>query len=84
MTYALVREIRFTLQIRGNKRLDWTIHAASDAMGVVTSFYGKEFMQRYTNLTWCETGITIEGILPNSKDGLSNLRCTDIRYDCPG
>jgi hypothetical protein len=79
MTYALVREIRFTLQIRGNKRFDWTIQTASDAMGVATSVYGKEFMQRYKNLTWSEAGITIEGILPYSKDGSSTSRCTDIR-----
>ena len=60
MTYALVREVRFSLQVRGNKRLDWTVQASSDAMGVATSVYGKEFMQRYTNLSWSEMELQLK------------------------
>ena len=78
MTYALVREVRFSLQVRGNKRLDWTIQASFDAMGVVTSIYGKDFMQRYTNLSWSIDGIIIDGILPNPRGPSSKSRNTNL------
>ena len=78
MSYALVKNVRFSLQVKGNKRLDWTVQASSDAMGVTTSVYGKDFMQRYMNLSWSSDGITIEGILPNSKDGTSRLGNTNV------
>lgn len=73
LTYAFVRQTRFSLQVRGSKRLDWTIQAGSDAMGVATSVYGKDFMQRYTKSQWSDQGITIEGILPHLKDGSPNF-----------
>ena len=78
MTYAFVKDVRFSLQVRGNKRLDWTIQASSDAMGVATSVYGKDFMQRYVNRSWSNDGITIEGILPNGQDGLTKLGNTNV------
>jgi len=73
ITYALVKEIRFYLQVRGNKRLDWSLEATSDALGVATSIYGRDLMQRYQNVSWSGEGITIEGIVPNSNEGLSEL-----------
>jgi len=73
VTYALVREVRFSLQARGNKRLYWTIQACSDTMDVATSIYGKDFMQRYTSPSWSSDGITIHGILPDSKGRSSKI-----------
>src|SRR5271154_3099216 len=70
LTYAFVREIRFQLQIRGNKRLDWTVQAASDAFGVAVSAYGKDLMERYSHTSQSSDGISIEAILPNPNQGL--------------
>ena len=70
LTYALVREIRFQLQIRGNKRLDWTVQAASDAFGAAVSVHGKDFMERYVHTSHSSDGITIDAILPNPNQGL--------------
>lgn len=70
LTYALVREIRFQLQVRGNKRLDWTVQPASDALRVAISVYGKDLMERYTHTSLSSDGITIDAILPNPNQGL--------------
>jgi DNA mismatch repair ATPase MutL len=70
LTYAFVREIRFQLQVRGNKRLDWTMQAASDALRVAVSVYGKDLMERYTRTSLSSDGITIDAILPNPNQGL--------------
>ena len=69
MSYALVRQLRFCLQIRGKHRVDWTIHAESDALGVAMSVFGKDCMQRYTNMSWSDCGITIDGVLPDADEG---------------
>ena len=70
LTYAFVREIRFQLLIRGNKRLDWTVQAASDALGVAVSVHGKDLMERYTHTSLYSDGITLNAILPNPNQGL--------------
>ena len=70
LTYAFVREIRFQLQIRGSKRLDWTVQAASNALGVAVSVYGKDLMERYSHTSQSSDGIAIEAILPNPNQGL--------------
>jgi len=72
-TYALVNEIRFCLQVWGNRRFDWSIPAACDAMGVAISLFGKEFMKRYTQRRWATEGITAEIILPNVDESISLL-----------
>ena len=69
ISYALVKDIRFVLQFRGNKRLDWTVQPDSDAWGVATSIYGRDFMSKYLSTTWSGAGITIDGILPLTNDG---------------
>jgi DNA mismatch repair ATPase MutL len=71
MTYALVREVRFVLQLRGNRRVDWTVPATSDTLGVATSVCGKEVLQKYKCVSWSGQGITIEGIVPNVNEGAS-------------
>jgi len=72
-TYALVNEIRFCLQMRRNRRFDWSIPAVCDAMGVAISLFGKEFMKRYTQRTWGTDGITAEIIFPNVEESISLL-----------
>jgi DNA mismatch repair ATPase MutL len=74
MSYALVREVRFQLQVRGNKKLDWTVQAASDAMGVAVSIFGKDLMMhRYTHTSYVCDGITIDAILPIPNQGRPSL-----------
>jgi DNA mismatch repair ATPase MutL len=70
-TYALVRDIRFTLQFRGNRKLEWTVQPASDALSVATCILGKEFMHNYITTTWYGDGISIDGILPPVTQGPS-------------
>ena len=70
VTYALVNEIRFCLQVRGSRRFDWSIPAAYDTMGVAISLFGKDFMQRYTQRTWTAEGINAEIILPNVDESI--------------
>jgi hypothetical protein len=69
LTYAFVRDVRFVLQLRGNKRVDWTVQATSDPLAVATSVYGKDILQKYKCLSWSGQGITIDGILPNVNQG---------------
>jgi len=73
LTYAFVRDVRFTLQFRGNKRIDWTVQPSRDAMSVAKEVLGREIMQRYQNVSWTDGGLTIDGILPRANEGL-NLR----------
>ena len=69
ISYALVRDIRFVMHFRGKKRLSWTIQSASDALAVITSIYGKEFMRKYFTSSWSGEGITIDSILPHVNEG---------------
>ena len=69
MSYALVKQVRFCLQVRGNKRIDWTVQGSSDAFQVGSLICGKEFMQRYTQQSRSKDGLTINAILPRSGEG---------------
>lgn len=69
VTYALVNEVRFCLQVRGNRRFDWSVPSACDAMSVSISLFGKDFMKRYTQRTWISEGITTQIIFPNVDEG---------------
>ena len=70
LTYGFVREIRFQLLAKGNKRLDWTIQATSDATSVAVSAFGKVLVERYTHTSWSGGGLVIDAILPNPNQGL--------------
>lgn len=67
LTYALVREIRVSLQMRGNRKVDWTVQRAPHALGVATAVYGKDLMQLYQSVSCTGEGVTIDGIVPNPK-----------------
>ena len=69
LTYAFVRDVRFILRFRGNKQMDWTLQASSDAMIVAQEVFGKDLMQQYQSVSWSEGGISIEGILPRVIEG---------------
>ena len=71
MSYALVKPVRFCLQMRGNKRMDWTVQGSSDAFQVGSLVYGKEVLQRYTQQNWSRDGLTINAILPRYGQGIS-------------
>ena len=71
VSYALVKPVRFCLQMRGNKRVDWIVQGSSDAFQVASLAYGKEFMPRYTQQTWSGVGLTINAILPRYGQGIS-------------
>jgi DNA mismatch repair ATPase MutL len=72
IAYALVNDVRFCFQIRGNRRADWCLPNACDAMGVAISAFGKE-MDPYTLRKWASEGMTVESILPNRDESTSNL-----------
>jgi DNA mismatch repair ATPase MutL len=71
LSYAFVRQFRVCLQVRGNRRVDWTVQGSSDAMSVVATLYGKEFVQRYSRFTWENEDLSIVGILPKLDQGSS-------------
>ena len=69
LTYAFVRQVRFVMHFRQNKRVDWTIQASADPMITAQEVFGKETMQQYQSVSWTEGGITIKGILPHINAG---------------
>jgi hypothetical protein len=71
LTYALVNDTRFSLHLRGKKRVDWTIQSASDALVVASKVFGKETMHMYIARTWSDDGIRIDGILPPAIEGFA-------------
>jgi DNA mismatch repair ATPase MutL len=69
MNYALVRRIRFAMQLRGKRKLDWTIPSDSNALAVATSVFGKESTAMHMAKSWSGSGVTIDGVLPAINEG---------------
>jgi len=73
MSYALVRKIRFVLQYRGNKRIDWSV-TGGIPMDVAVSVFGGDIVKGCKHVTWENEDIRIQGIMPRLGEGTLQMK----------
>ena len=77
MSYAFVRGVRFVLQYRGNKRIDWSV-TGGNPLEVAVSVFGRDVMRMYKKVTWDDETISIEGIVPHLHEGTFPKRTSGL------
>jgi DNA mismatch repair ATPase MutL len=75
-SYAFVRNVRFVLNYRGNKRIDWSV-LGGNPMDVAVSVVGRDVMRGYRHVTWQDENICIEGIVPPLNEGTPGRNLCD-------
>lgn len=81
-SYAFVRNVRFVLKYRGNKRIDWSV-LGGNPIDVAVSVFGRDVMRGYRHVTWQDENISIEGIVPPLNEGIPERNlCKFLAVDC--
>lgn len=73
MNYAFVRGVRFVLQYRGNKRVDWSF-TGGNPVDAAVSVFGRDIVRGFKQVTWENEEIRIEGIVPRLNEGTAQMK----------